>query len=334
MRLFDAPVIRYIPGFSLLSIIAWGSVRISELFQFANALLLAILFGVLITNATGVPVVLKPGIQLHKLLLEAGIILLGARFLVEDLIRAGPQIMLLALGTVAFGIVFIELFARSVLQIPEKTVNLLAAGSSICGVSAVIATAGAIEPEERQIAYAVATILLFDGLTLALFPIMGEILTLPAKQYGVWAGLSMFSTGPVAAAGFAYAPSAGEWATITKLIRNSAIGLVAIAYSLYYSADLRDSIDASIRQLWERFPKFILGFFLVVGISNSGILSEGDITIIGTMSTALFTLAFAGLGFEIQVKQMYNTNLQSVGLVLVYLLTISALSLVAVLILF
>jgi len=186
MMLLDRPVARFLPGLVLLALVASVASLVADLLPFGNSLLLAIALGVVATNVIDVPSIVVPGLQLHKLFLEAGIILLGVRFVLADLLKAGPIIVLLALGTVTFGIVFVELSARQLFQIPGKTPSLLAAGSSVCGVSAIIAIAGCIEPDEEEIAYAVATILLFDALTLVLFPLLEELLTLSAKDYGVW----------------------------------------------------------------------------------------------------------------------------------------------------
>jgi len=144
----------------------------------------------------------------------------------------------------------------------------------------------------------------------------------------------MFSTGPVAAAGFSVSSAAGEWATITKLIRNSSIGLVAITYSFYHSAGSAGVTSASVRRIWANFPKFIVGFLLLIGIANSGVLTKAQITSLNSVSSTFFLLAFAGLGFEIRSSEIRLTGLQPFGLVFVYLLVISTLSFIAVSVLF
>jgi uncharacterized membrane protein YadS len=138
----------------------------------------------------------------------------------------------------------------------------------------------------------------------------------------------MFSTGPVAAAGFAHSPEAGQWATVTKLARNSLLGGVAVAYSLAYTA--RSATDPGVRRLWAEFPKFLLGFLAVAAVANSGVLSPAALGSIGRVSDALFTLAFVGLGLSIRLREMREVGGAAVGAVLVHLLVVSALALAAV----
>ena len=138
----------------------------------------------------------------------------------------------------------------------------------------------------------------------------------------------MFSTGPVAAAGFAHSAEAGQWATVTKLARNSLLGGVAIAYSLAYTA--RSATDPGVRRLWAEFPKFLLGFLLVAAVANSGLLSSAALDSIGRISEALFTLAFVGLGLSIRLRDLRGAGAAAVGVVLVHLLVVSMVALAAV----
>lgn len=315
---------RLIPGFLVLVAIAvLASVTAAEL-PFGNALVFAVVAGAVIGNTVAIPDWVTPGLRLHKLLLETGIVLLGAQLTLQQVTTAGPVIILLAMVAVAFGILFVELLSRQVFHLPSKTSSLLAAGSAICGVSAVVAVAGSIDAREEQIAYAAGTILLFDAVTLIVFPVVGGLFDMSGKLFGVWSGLSMFSTGPVAAAGFAHSEVAGRWATITKLVRNSFIGIAAVAYSLWYTADsTTDGYSVDVRGLWGEFPKFLVGFLLVMGIANTGIIPSGQLSSIEAVSDWLFLLAFAGLGFDIRASEMKTAGLLPLLTVLFYVITVS-----------
>lgn len=316
-----------IPGIAFLGLLAVGAAFIAPWVPGINTLLVAVGFGVLVANTVGLPSWAAPGVSRHKLLLEVGIVLLGARLTVSQLVSAGPTIIVLAVFAVTFGIIVIEVFSR-VVNLSKRTGSLLAAGSSVCGVSAVVAVAGGIEADESDIAYAVATILLFDALTLVAFPIAGDLLNLSSRVFGVWAGLSMFSTGPVAAAGFAHSPAAGEWATITKLVRNSLIGVVVIGYSIYYTRSRTSNL--SVGTLWTKFPKFIIGFVTVAVVVNLAGAPQAQVDTLGMLSDWLFTLAFVGLGFEMQLREFRNTGMTPVAVVLAYLVVMSLVSLVVV----
>lgn len=317
---------RLIPGFLILVGVAVTASATAAELPFGNALVFAVIAGAIIANTVDIPDWATPGLRLHKLLLETGIVLLGAQLTLQQVVTAGPVIILLAMTAVAFGLLFVELLSRQVFGLSSKISSLLAAGSSICGVSAVVAVAGSIDAREEQIAYAAGTILLFDAVTLVVFPVVGGMFDMSGKLFGVWAGLSMFSTGPVAAAGFTHSEVAGRWATITKLVRNSFIGIAAVAYSLWYTADSTTngrSIDLS--ELWGEFPKFLVGFLLVMGIANVGVIPSAQLSSLEAVSDWLFLLAFAGLGFDIRASEMKTAGIRPFLTVLFYLITVSVL---------
>jgi uncharacterized integral membrane protein (TIGR00698 family) len=315
---------RLLPGLLILGTIAIAASGLADALPYVNELVLAIATGAVVANTIGVPDWAIAGIKLHKLLLETGIVLLGAQLTLEKVAAAGPIIILLSTVAVLFGLITVELLSRQLFDLPSRTSSLLAAGSSVCGVSAVVAVAGSIEAKEEEIAYAAATILIFDAITLVAFPAVGEVLGLSGKVFGIWAGLSMFSTGPVAAAGFAHSEVAGQWATITKLVRNSFIGLVAVAYSLNYAAKHTQSdYETNIREIWSEFPKFLVGFLLIMLISNLGVVPSEQLATFDSVSDWLFLLAFAGLGFDIRVSEMRSSGTRPLLVVLLHLLLIS-----------
>lgn len=326
-----------VPGVVLLVVIAGVARTISAIAPQLNVLLVAIALSVAVANSYGLPDWAASGVGLGTLLLETGIVLLGVNLSIGQIIDAGPVVLGLALATVVLGVLFTEMLARHVFGVESGTASLVAAGSSVCGVSAVVATAESIEVTDEQIAYAASTVLLFDAITLVTFPIAGHILNLPAKQFGIWAGLSMFSTGPVTAVGFSYSPTAGQWATITKLVRNAFIGLVAVGYAIHYArkSEATSQRDRNhLRYIWSQFPKFIIGFALMIVIANIGVLSGSQIDLIGQGSDILFLLAFAGIGFDIRLKDLRSTGATPIFVVLVHLLAVSAVALGAVTFLF
>ena len=318
----------YAPGLALLAVGALCSRLVAGAVDGLQPLVVAVALGALVGNTVGMPDAAEPGVGVDKLFLETGIVLLGAAVVVEEFLAAGPTVLGLVVVAVGGGLLLAELIARVLFRLEGTTPSLLAAGASICGVSAVVAIGRVLDARGAAITFAAATVLLFDAATLVAFPLAGEWLGLTSRQFGVWAGVSMFSTGPVAAAGFAYSPEAGQWATVTKLARNSLLGGVAVAYSLAYTA--RSAADPGVRRLWAEFPKFLLGFLLVAAVANSGLLSPAAVASIGRVSDALFALAFVGLGLSIRVEDMRAVGAAPVGAVLVHLLVVSAAALAAV----
>ncbi|WP_135534585.1 YeiH family protein [Halostella pelagica] len=327
---------RLLPGLVVLLSLGFLARGITMFAPIGSHLIVVIGLGVIIANSVGVPDWAKPGVETHSLLLAAGIVLMGATVGLEQIIDAGGTVLLVVGTTVCVTVVTVETLSREIFDIPEKIGSLLAVGSSICGVSAVAAVAGSIKPDQQDIAYAVATVLLFDAVTLAAYPMIGRVLGLSDVVFGIWAGATMFSTGPVTAAGFAHSEVAGEWAVLVKLTRNALIGVIAIGYALYYAR--RGGAEATIESkpvyLWRTFPKFILGFVLMMVLGSVGVFSNAQTTAFDTASTWLFLVAFAGLGLSIDVREFRDMGIKPVGVVLTSLLLVSTVVLLVLLTVF
>lgn len=324
---------RLLPGLAALAVLAVVAHWVGARLPYVNHLVLAVGIGALLGNTVGVPARLRPGLDRYTLLLETGIVLLGASIALDRIVASGLVLVGLVLGTVVFGIAFVEVLARTAFSLPRRSGSLLAAGASICGVSAVIAVARGIEADRETLAYVVGAILLFDAVTLAVFPVVGGLLGLPDQVFGVWAGLVMFSTGPVAAAGFAHSAEAGRWATLTKLVRNALIGAIAVGYAVAYARrreghQATAGVDAA--ELWGEFPKFLVGFLLVAAIANAGVLPPTGVAAINAASGWLFALAFVGVGFSIRLDEMRAAGVEPVLVLFCYLLAVAGLALVAV----
>lgn len=318
---------KLVPGLGLLAVLAGAATLVASALAGVNALLLGVLFGAIVANAVGVPEWADAGVRTRTILLEAGIVLLGARIAVDELVASGPMLLGLVVVTVAASIALVEVVADRAFGLTAKTGSLLAAGASICGVSAATAIAGTIDADGESLANVVATVLLFDAITLAIFPVAGEMLPLTGQQFGVWAGLSMFSTGPVTAAGFAHSDVAGQWATVTKLARNSMLGAVALWYAVRYTSSESTGMTAVL----DGIPGFLVGFLLVAVLANVGVFSQEALAAIDTGSDALFALAFVGLGLDIRLDAMRETGIKPAFVLAVQLLTISVVTLGAVL---
>jgi len=341
----------YGPGVGLLVVLAVAARLASEVVPHASALVVAVALGIVVANTAGLPAALRTGARTHKLWLEAGIVLMGARVSLSTLLSAGPQLAVLVVGVVLATILLVETLSAFVFDVQSELGSLLAAGASVCGVSAAVGVAGSIRADEDQLAYAAGTILLFDVVTLFVYPALAGPLGLSDRAFGVWAGLTMFSTGPVTAAGFAVSDLAGRWATVTKLTRNLLLGVLVGAYSIRYAnatddAGALDDADAtddaaqsdggrargafSVGELWRTFPKFVLGFFAVVVVSSTPLVSEAARTQLTHAYRWLFLLAFAGLGLSVEFEDLRSTGLTPIVLLCTTLVVSSALAFVAV----
>lgn len=328
-------ITRLLPGIVFLFAIGMVAVLIGSAIPAINELLLAVFLGLVLGNTCGIPSIAKSGVQLHSLALKTGIVLLGTQIALSQLFSTGFIIIGLVVGTVSLGILFAEFLTRAVFGLRATTGSLLAAGSSICGVSAVVTVAESIDADESEIAYVAGTILLFDVVTLILYPAAGSLLDISSKAFGIWAGLSMFSTGPVTAAGFAHSDVAGQWATLTKLVRNSLIGGLSVIYTLHYSkAHESGSILYKAQGMWSQFPKFLVGFALAAIIANVGLIPNQVVTSVGITIDWLFIIAFVGLGSGIDLAEIRNVGIQPLFVVGAYLVAIGSATLIAVLYIF
>ncbi|WP_227132826.1 YeiH family protein [Halorubellus salinus] len=330
------------PGVAFLVVLAVLARVASTLVPYASALVVAVALGIVLTNTVGVPERLQAGSSTHKLWLEAGIVLMGARVSLGTLVDTGAQLAVLVVGIVALTLVLVEVLARGVFDVHRKLGSLLAAGASVCGVSAAVGVAGSVRATEEHVAYAAGTILLFDVVTLFTYPALGGVLGLSDRVFGVWAGLTMFSTGPVTAAGFAFSDAAGQWATVTKLTRNLLLGVLVGAYSIRYANPGSDDADGapgedastasafSPRRLWDAFPKFVLGFFAVVVLTSTAVVSDAATAQLTNAYRWLFLLAFVGLGLSVDVADLRDTGVTPIALLLTALVTTSVVALVAV----
>lgn len=295
-----------------------------------NHLVLAIVFGIVVGNLFGVPGWARSGVATRKPLLEAGIVIMGASIPLDRIFDGGLGLFLLVVTTIGGTILLVELLAFEVFDIQKKVSSLLAAGAGICGVSAVIAVAESIDASERDVAYASATILFFDAVMLVAYPFVGRALGLSDALFGIWAGLTMFSTGPVVAAGFAFSDVAGEWAVLMKLSRNALVGIAVVGYALLYARAGAPGASPGAgtprwQDLWSTFPRFVVGFFVVMLLVNLGGIGDGGVAVLETVSGWLFVVAFAGLGMEIRVSEIRSTGLKPILVVLTSLIVVSSL---------
>jgi len=251
----DVP--KLIPGFFAVSILAWFSIWLSKLVGVkllgfdkspVSPVMLAILLGLIISAVIPLPASLKPGLSFAvKKVLRLGIILLGIRLTIFDVFRLGlygiPIVVICIIGALV-----ITTQVNKWLKLPPRLGALIAVGTSICGVSAIVATSPAIEAEEEETAYAVAVITIFGLFATLIYP---------------------------------YAANVLDVATVTKLVRNVFMVLVIPFMAYFYTRNMKEE-DVSKRKVTNPFkllPLFILGFLamaVIRSIGDAGIRTSGE----------------------------------------------------------
>jgi uncharacterized integral membrane protein (TIGR00698 family) len=263
-------IVALLPGIALLAAIGYLGKTIEQSISAsgkAHALALpnieyvlwAILIGLAISNTVGVPRTFRAGVATYEFWLKLGIVFLGVRFLIGDVLKLGGVSLGLVAVELAVSIAFMTVLGRW-FGLKPKLTSLLAIGSSICGVSAIIAAKGAIEAEDEDASYAIAAILALGAVALFLFPVIGHALGMGDHAFGLWAGLGVDNTAEAAATGALYSDAAGKYAVLAKTTRNATIGFVVLGYAIYW-ANLGSArrIGNKAGFMWQKFPKIHLG---------------------------------------------------------------------------
>src|SRR3954453_21187857 len=258
----------------------------------------AIVIGLGIANTIGVPKLFRPGIQTYEFLLKLGIVLLGVRFLLGDMLKLGGISLIAVVLELTISIVLMTWLGNTFKLTPKLT-SLLAIGSSICGVSAIIAAKGAIEADDEDASFAIAAILALGAIGLFAFPVIGHALGLSDEAYGLWAGLAIDNTAEATAAGALWSDAAAKVAVLAKTTRNAMIGFVVLGYALYWARQGEaQAIDNKAAFLWNKFPKFVLGFIVVSLAATLGAFSKERAAEIANLSRGGFLLPSGASGFR------------------------------------
>jgi len=312
---FGRRVLALIPGLLLLAAVGYAGKFIersiatytkSHHLTFPNIeyVLWAIVIGLTIANTVGVPRVFQAGVATYEFWLKAGIVLLGSRFLLGDILHLGGISLLLVAVALTLSLTFMHLLGRS-FNLKPKLTSLLAVGSSICGVSAIIAAKPAIEADDEDASYAIAAILALGAISLFTFPLIGHSLHLSDKAYGLWAGLAVDNTAEATAAGALYSDAAGKVAVLAKTSRNALIGFIVLGYALYWaSRGEAKAVGNKAQFLWRKFPKFVLGFLLISLLATVGFFTKAQLTSLANLSRWAFLLTFAGVGLRTSFKEL------------------------------
>ena len=182
---------------------------------------------------------------------------------VADMLKLGGISLALVVVEISLSLLLMHALGRAFNLTPKLT-SLLAVGSSICGVSAIIAAKGAIDADDEDSTFAIAAILALGALALFTFPLIGHSLHLNDTVFGLWAGLGVDNTAEATATGALYSDAAGKVAVLAKTARNAMIGFVVLAYAIYWAKrGQAATVGNKAAFLWNKFPKFVLGFLLM-----------------------------------------------------------------------
>lgn len=274
----------------------------------------AIVLGLAIANTVGTPVWLLAGAR-GELFIKIGLVLLGAELLVEQIVRLGAPGLLVAWMVTPAVIVFMWLLGTRWLRIPSPSlVMVIACSTSVCGVSAAIASAAACRAKREELTLAVGMTMIFTVGMMFGMPVLCRAMGLDEFIGGAWIGGTVDSTGAVAAAGALLGPTAEKVAAVVKMIQNTLIGLIAFLIALYWVMAVerdRSAARPSPLEIWRRFPKFVLGFLgasLIFSFILLPLLGEEPVKSALKTTKGLrgwwFTLAFCAIGLESNFRRL------------------------------
>ena len=310
-----------------------------------SEILIAVLIGLLTRNIFGLIANMQAGItfSLHRLL-RLGIILLGLRLSLQDVIAIGLSSLILIIVCITLALT-LALGAGRLFKIPIRLATLIGVGTAICGNSAIVATAPTIEAKEDEVGFAVATITLFGLIAVAFYPMIGQALHLTDKVFGIWAGTAVNDTSQVVATAAAYSQSALNIATIVKLTRNTLIAPIIVIIGLIYQR-MGEQTKATKLTLGKLVPWFVLGFLamsllrtlgVAVGVlpqnvdqPGSLIASAATLKFIDDASKFFILMALAAIGLGTNVSNLRAIGIKPfvVGLCVATVLAVTSLSLI------
>jgi uncharacterized integral membrane protein (TIGR00698 family) len=287
----------------------------------------AILIGLTIGNLIRIPAIFRAGIETYEFWLKVGIVLLGSRFLLGDIWKLSGISLVLVFVEISGSLLLMTALGRA-FGLRPKLINLLAIGSSVCGVSAIIAAKGAIDADDEDASFAIAAILALGAISLVAFPFVGHALHMTDNAYGVWTGLAVDNTAEATAAGALFSDAAGKVAVLTKTCRNAMIGFVVLGYAIYWARKGGAAVVGNKAAfLWQKFPKFVLGFLLISVAVSLHMFTAGQVTSLANLSRWAFLLTFAGVGLRTNFRELTRQGVKPfavgiVGEVLIAVLTL------------
>ncbi|WP_416221115.1 YeiH family protein [Rhodopseudomonas palustris] len=316
------------PGVLLTAAIAAAALALRAIptISGASPMLLAILIGILAHNVVGTPQWAVPGVKFSlRRVLRFAIILLGLQLTTAQLIEVGGEGLAIIAATLLATFSFTVWFGR-LLGVDRKLAELIAAGTSICGASAIIATNTVTRADDEDVAYGVACVTVFGSLAMVIYPLLQGVLGLDAHGFGLWTGASIHEIAQVVAASFQGGQSAGEFGTIAKLSRVMMLAPLVIGLGLLARVRTRHQPSAPGKAA-PPMPWFVLGFVAMIGLNEVIAIPHETKAWIVAATGFLLSMALAAMGLETDLRKLAARGLRPALLGLTAALFIAGFSL-------
>ncbi len=308
IALSGGSVKKYMAGFALIYVLAIISLLLSGnktiSYYGLEYVVFALILGLIINNITAIPAWLKEAAR-SEFFIKTGLVILGTSILFTDIVKAGLPGIIQAVVVVAAVWVFALWLSRK-LNVDDEFGVILASAVAICGVSAAIVASGAINGDKKKLSYVTTLVLIVAIPMLVLQPWLIKVLHIPEIVGGAWLGGTLDTTASVTAAAQLVGPAATKAGVIVKFSQNVLIGVAAFFIALWWtyrkkSTDTATTESPGLKVVWERFPKFVLGF-IAASLLFSFLIPAGTVKLVSNslsgLRTIWFALAFVSIGLE------------------------------------
>lgn len=290
------------PGLVLTAAIAAAAFALRQIPMVGvlSPMILAIVIGMTFHNVVGTPARAKAGVVFStRRILRFAIILLGLQLTAAQVAEVGATgIAVITLTLVAtFGF---TVWLGRLIGVDAKLAELIAAGTSICGASAVIATNTVTRAPDEDVAYAVACVTVFGSVAMFLYPLLPGVLHLSPHAYGLWAGASIHEIAQVVAAAYQEGQSAGEFGTVAKLSRVMMLAPVVIGLGVLAARRAPHGAGKARPPM----PWFVLGFLAMVVINSVVVIPAEAKAVLVVATTFLLSMALAAMGLETDIGKL------------------------------
>lgn len=305
---------KFLPSFAVVYLLAWLATYISGIAPIKTmgleSVFFAVIIGLLIRNTVGLPKWMAPAVK-SEYYIKAGLVILGSSILFNEIMKAGALGMIQAIIVVLSVWYFSFWVALRMFKIDKEMSILLSSAVSICGVSAAIATSGAIKGNPKKLSFVISLVLIVAIPMMYLLPYLAQWMGLSEEVAGAWLGGTIDTTAAVVASGKFIGETAEQYSVIIKSAQNVLLGVAAFAISLYWSyKGTNNDIRPSGSVLWDRFPKFVIGF-LVASLLFSFVFDAEtgkELSRIANKGARglLFSLAFVCIGLETDFRYIFK----------------------------
>jgi uncharacterized integral membrane protein (TIGR00698 family) len=322
-----------LPGLLLTTAIAGSAFALRQVPGIAvfSPMIISILLGIAFHNIVGTPAIAQKGIAFSlRRLLRLAIILLGLQLTVAQIMAVGPSGIVVIVATLVTTFAFTT-WAGRLIGVDRKLTQLIAAGTSICGASAVVAANTATHAGEEDVAYAVACVTVFGTIAMFVYPMLPELLHLDPHAFGLWTGSSIHEIAQVVAAAFQDGQRAGEFGTIAKLSRVVLLAPMVIGMGVVASKRAsRRAAGAQETAGHLPIPWFVLGFIALIALNSAVSVPPEAKSWIALVTGFLLSVALAAMGLVTDLRKLTARGVRPALLGLVASLFISSFSLMLI----